>query len=94
MKRDLLSILDLSAPKILGLIAKAEKMKAELAAGTLPKSLTGKIVGLIFLKPSTRTRVSFERPVVSAGRPRFLQPRRASGRASGRRARRGVGETL
>jgi len=67
MKRDLLSIRDLSAQEILGLIAKAEKMKAELAAGTLPKSLDSKIVGLIFVKPSTRTRVSFEAAVYRLG---------------------------
>ncbi len=73
MKRDLLSILDLSTGEILGLIAKAEKMKAELAAGTLPKSLEGKIVGLIFLKPSTRTRISFEAAVSRlGGQPIFM----------------------
>ena len=73
MKRDLLSIRDLSAQEILGLIAKAEKMKAELAAGALPKSLTGKIVGLIFLKPSTRTRVSFEAAICRlGGQPMFM----------------------
>ncbi|MGA2401028.1 MAG: ornithine carbamoyltransferase [Syntrophobacteraceae bacterium] len=67
MKRDLLSIRDLSPEEILGLIAKAAKMKAELAAGTLPKSLAGKIVGLIFVKPSTRTRVSFEAAIYRLG---------------------------
>ncbi len=73
MKRDLLSIRDLSAPEILGLIAKAEKMKAELAAGVLPKSLTGKIVGLICLNPSTRTRVSFEAAICRlGGQPMFM----------------------
>ena len=73
MKRDLLSILDLSSQEIFGLVAKAEKMKAELAAGTLPKSLGGKIVGLVFLKPSTRTRVSFEAAVFRlGGHPMFM----------------------
>ena len=67
MKRDLLSIRDLSAQEIIDLIAKAEKMKAELLAGTLPKALDGKIVGLIFVKPSTRTRVSFEAAVYRLG---------------------------
>jgi ornithine carbamoyltransferase len=73
MKRDLLSIRDLSAQEILGLIAKAEKMKAELALGALSKSLAGKIVGLIFLKPSTRTRVSFEAAICRlGGQPMFM----------------------
>ncbi len=73
MKRDLLSIRDLSPEEILRLIDKAEKMKAELAAGTLLKSLTGKIVGLIFLKPSTRTRVSFEAGIYRlGGHPIFM----------------------
>jgi ornithine carbamoyltransferase len=73
MKRDLLSILDLSSQEIFGLLAKAEKMKAQLAAGTLPKSLGGKIVGMVFLKPSTRTRVSFEAAVVRlGGHPMFM----------------------
>jgi ornithine carbamoyltransferase len=67
MKRDLLSIRDLSAQEILSLIAKAERMKAELFAGTLPRSLDGKIVSLVFLKPSTRTRVSFEAAVFRLG---------------------------
>ncbi len=67
MKRDLLSILDLSAVEISGLIDKAQKMKAELAAGALPKTLEGKIVGLVFLKPSTRTRISFESAVFRLG---------------------------
>lgn len=73
MKRDLLSIRDLSAAEIFGLIAKAEKMKAELAAGALPKTLEGKIVGLVFLKPSTRTRVSFEAAIYRlGGQPMFM----------------------
>jgi len=73
MKRDLLSIRDLSAQEILNLVAKAQKMKAELFAGTLPRSLDGKIVGLVFLKPSTRTRVSFEAAVFRlGGHPMFM----------------------
>jgi ornithine carbamoyltransferase len=73
MKRDLLSIRDLSAQEILSLIAKAEKMKAQSLSKSLPKSLDGKIVGLIFLKPSTRTRVSFEAAVLRlGGHPVFM----------------------
>ncbi len=67
MKRDLLSIRDLSADEIAGMIAKAEKMKADLAAGRLSRTLVGKIVGLVFVKPSTRTRVSFEAAIYRLG---------------------------
>ena len=73
MKRDFLSVLDLTAEEISGLIEKAARMKAELAAGALPKTLSGKIVGLIFLKPSTRTRISFEAAVFRlGGQPIFM----------------------
>lgn len=67
MKRDLLSIRDLSAGEILSMISKAGEMKRELAEGRLKQTLTGKIVGLVFLKPSTRTRVSFEAAVYRLG---------------------------
>ncbi len=67
MKRDLLSIRDLSAGEIQSMISKAGEMKRELAEGRLKQTLTGKIVGLVFLKPSTRTRVSFEAAVYRLG---------------------------
>jgi ornithine carbamoyltransferase len=67
MKRDLLTILDLSAEEILHLISTAQEMKRKLAEGLLRPSLAGKIVGLIFTKPSTRTRVSFEAAVYRLG---------------------------
>jgi ornithine carbamoyltransferase len=60
MKRDLLTILDLSAEEIKRLIDRARAMKAEWATGSLRPSLAGKVLGMIFVKPSTRTRVSFE----------------------------------
>jgi ornithine carbamoyltransferase len=67
MKRDLLSIRDLSSIEITDLISKAETMKKELAQGRLRQSLAGKIVGLVFLKPSTRKRVSFEAAIYRLG---------------------------
>ncbi len=67
MKRDLLSIRDLSRVEILELISKAEAIKGELSRGRLRRSLSGKIVSLIFVKPSTRTRVSFEAAVYRLG---------------------------
>ncbi|MGV8075168.1 MAG: ornithine carbamoyltransferase [Syntrophobacteraceae bacterium] len=67
MKRDLLTIRDVSADEIGHLISRAQQMKAELAQGRLTKSLSGKVLGLIFVKPSTRTRVSFETAMYRLG---------------------------
>lgn len=67
MKRDLLSIRDLSADEIVALISRAETMKRELAEGNLRQSLRNKVVALIFVKPSTRTRVSFEAAIYRLG---------------------------
>lgn len=67
MKRDLLSIRDLSAAEIHGLVKRAREMKQEQQSGKLQSVLAGKIVGLIFVKPSTRTRVSFEAGIYRLG---------------------------
>ncbi|OGN90623.1 MAG: ornithine carbamoyltransferase [Chloroflexi bacterium RBG_13_48_17] len=55
-KRDLLSVADLSAAEVEKVIAQALKIKR----GPTPQSLSGKILVLLFEKPSLRTRVSFE----------------------------------
>lgn len=67
MKRDLLTIRDLTAEEIRWLIDRAVAMKKDLAEGRLKPSLTGKILGMIFTKPSTRTRVSFETAMYRLG---------------------------
>lgn len=60
MKKDLLTILDLSGEEILALIRRARELKALLGQGQNPRPLQGKTLAMIFDKPSTRTRVSFE----------------------------------
>ncbi len=55
-KKDLLSVADLSAAEVEKIIAQALKIKQ----GPTPKSLSGKVLALLFEKPSLRTRVSFE----------------------------------
>ncbi|MGP8049164.1 MAG: ornithine carbamoyltransferase [Desulfobaccales bacterium] len=60
MKRDLLTILDLSREEIEALLVRARELKALQARGVEHASLKGKFLVLIFDKPSTRTRVSFE----------------------------------
>ena len=60
MKRDLLTILDLTAAEILALFTRAREMKEAWHQGKLRPVLQGKTLGLLFTKPSTRTRISFE----------------------------------
>ncbi len=54
--KDFLSVADLARDEVLPLV----ELAAELKRGSSPKPLEGKIVALLFEKPSLRTRVSFE----------------------------------
>lgn len=65
--RDLLSVSDLSADELRGLLDAAGEFKRSLREGKVRPSLRGKLVALIFQKPSTRTRVSFEAAVYHLG---------------------------
>ncbi len=56
MKKDLLSIADLDRKEIEHLIEQARRMKQEEA----PPLLSGRTLAFLFVKPSLRTRVSFE----------------------------------
>jgi ornithine carbamoyltransferase len=60
MKRDLLTILDLSTEEIDALLRRAERLKKQWRQGKLKPTLAGKTLALLFDKPSTRTRVSFQ----------------------------------
>jgi ornithine carbamoyltransferase len=65
MKRDFIRLSDFSSEEIASLLRRAEELKAGRDASSCP--LIGKSVGLIFEKPSTRTRVSFEVGVYELG---------------------------
>ena len=65
MKRDLLTVFDLSADEIGSLLKRSIDLKSGIDAGKCP--LIGKSIGLFFEKPSTRTRVSFEVGVYQLG---------------------------
>ena len=65
MGRDYLSVDDLSPAELSGLLDLAAKVKADPQAYS--DRLSGKTVALIFEKPSTRTRVSFEVGVAQLG---------------------------
>jgi ornithine carbamoyltransferase len=60
MRKDFLSILDLSAAEIRRLIDEAMRLKKEHRAGKRNRSLEGRTLGMLFTKPSTRTRLSFQ----------------------------------
>jgi ornithine carbamoyltransferase len=64
MKRDFLRLLDLKAGEIEAIWERARAYKLGRVKG---EPLKGKIVGLLFEKPSTRTRVSFEVAVLRTG---------------------------
>ena len=68
-KRDLLSLWDLGAVEMRALFARAAELKALRARPPheQPRPLTGKTLGMIFEKASTRTRVSFEVGMVELG---------------------------
>ena len=65
MKRDFLSMEDLSRPELEHLLDAADEVKADRERWR--SRLQGKQVALIFEKPSTRTRVSFEAGVSEMG---------------------------
>jgi ornithine carbamoyltransferase len=67
MKKDLLTLRDLSADDCEALFRRSFELKKRHAAAISDQTLQGKTLGLIFDKPSTRTRVSFEAAMVQLG---------------------------
>src|SRR3990167_7279634 len=65
MKKDLLSIKDLTQEDIFYIFELAEGLKA--GVGVFERPLLAKSVGLIFQKPSNRTRLSFEVGIYQLG---------------------------
>jgi ornithine carbamoyltransferase len=58
--RHLLTLLALTPGDLIGLLDRADRLKAQHRSGEAHRPLTGKTLGLLFEKASTRTRVSFE----------------------------------
>jgi ornithine carbamoyltransferase len=58
--RHFLTLLDLSPGELEGIIQRAIELKKQYYAGELYQPYQGKVLGMIFEKSSTRTRVSFE----------------------------------
>ena len=58
--RHFLDLIDIPKPVLAGLIEKGRAMKTAREQGILATPLTGKTLAMVFDKPSTRTRVSFD----------------------------------
>ena len=75
MPRHVLSMLDVER-QLLGLLDRSGRVKAELRQGHTRSTLERCTLGMIFEKPSTRTRVSFEVAMTQlGGRALYLSPK-------------------
>jgi ornithine carbamoyltransferase len=74
--RHFLTLLDLTPDELNALIQRAITLKNSHYAGTAERSFEGKVLGMVFEKSSTRTRVSFETAMAHfGGSSIFLSPR-------------------
>src|SRR5438876_8941681 len=65
--RHFLTLLELSADELKRLLTEAARLKAGLQRGERPPLLAGRVLGLVFEKPSLRTRASFEAAMAQLG---------------------------
>jgi ornithine carbamoyltransferase len=74
--RHFLTLLDFSPEELRGVIARARELKAIHGSGMPHEPLRGRVLGMVFEKSSTRTRVSFEAGMAQlGGYAIFLSPR-------------------
>ncbi len=65
--RHLLTLDDVTRNEIEDILAIATKLKESTQRGERPAKLPGRVLGLVFSKPSLRTRVSFEAGMAQLG---------------------------
>ncbi len=76
MTQHFLTLLDIDPPSLNRIIQRASELKTMQHAGERYEPLSGKVMGMIFDKSSTRTRVSFETAMAQfGGHAIFLSPR-------------------
>jgi len=74
--RHFLTLLDLSSDELNGIIDRASELKRLQRAHKPHATLSGRVLGMVFEKSSTRTRVSFEAGMAQlGGAALFLSPR-------------------
>jgi ornithine carbamoyltransferase len=69
-----LDLFGVPADEVRGLLAEAARLKAAHARRIPARTLAGRVVGLVFEKPSLRTRVSFEAGVAQLGGSSLFLP--------------------
>jgi ornithine carbamoyltransferase len=75
MKKDLLSLADLSGDELWHILNVAQELKEEWLGGGNQPILMGKSLAMVFQKPSLRTRVSFEMAMHHlGGKAMYLSP--------------------
>jgi len=65
--RSFLRVNDWSPEELVAVLDLADRLKARLKSGVADRVLEGRTLGMIFTKPSTRTRVSFETGIWQLG---------------------------
>ena len=76
MVRHFLTLNDLSKEELNQIINRAQELKTMHKAGAIYEPLKNKVLGMVFEKSSTRTRVSFEAGMIQlGGQAIFLSPR-------------------
>ncbi len=76
MTKHFLTLLDLSPDELRSLINRAVELKTLHKSGQIYEPLKNKVLGMVFEKSSTRTRVSFEAGMIQlGGQAIFLSPR-------------------
>lgn len=74
MPRHFLDLFDVSAEEARALLERAKALKREGRGGDRPAFLAGRTLGLLFEKPSLRTRVSFEAAIAQLGGTAIFLP--------------------
>jgi len=73
--RDFISLMDFSKEELETMLSVAFWLKEQTSVGVFPELLKGKTLGMLFAKPSTRTRVSFEAGMTQlGGHAQFYSP--------------------
>src|SRR3954468_22598841 len=65
--RHFLDLLDVTPAEVRRLLAEAARLKAAVRAGDRTPTLQGHVLGMVFEKPSLRTRVSFQTAMAQLG---------------------------